>query len=153
MNVMREILNAEQTQVHPCNPSQGWLRRLSSIALSPPGRIVAYRINDPWLSCRLEANALIEQGCEPASDIGPVKRPRIPKCHWPISREQTSERIVAIWDNDPRARLPTRIVNDKGRYHSLPGGKKRGSSRLCRPFLADPNPVRLTRSRKSPLLD
>jgi hypothetical protein len=21
---MREIINAKQTQVHPCNPSQGW---------------------------------------------------------------------------------------------------------------------------------
>jgi hypothetical protein len=41
MIVMREIMNAKQTQVHPCNPSQGWLRRLSSIALSSPGRIVA----------------------------------------------------------------------------------------------------------------
>jgi hypothetical protein len=25
MIVMREIMNAKQTQVHPCNPSQGWL--------------------------------------------------------------------------------------------------------------------------------
>ena len=33
-----------------------------------------YRINDPWLSCRLEANALIEQEFELASDIRPVKR-------------------------------------------------------------------------------
>jgi hypothetical protein len=33
-----------------------------------------YRINDPWLSCRLEANALIEQEFELASDTGPVKR-------------------------------------------------------------------------------
>lgn len=38
---MREIMNAKQTQVHPCNPSQGCLRRLRSIALSSPGRIVA----------------------------------------------------------------------------------------------------------------
>ena len=52
--------------VHPGNLSQGWLRRLGSIALSS--------INDPWLSCRLEVDALIEQGFEPASDIGPVKR-------------------------------------------------------------------------------
>ncbi len=30
MIVMREIMNAKQTQVHPCNPSQGsltWTRR------------------------------------------------------------------------------------------------------------------------------
>jgi hypothetical protein len=36
-----------------------------------------YRINDPWLSCRSEANPLIEQGFEPASEIGPVKRPSV----------------------------------------------------------------------------
>jgi hypothetical protein len=62
MIVMREITNAKQTQVHPCNPSQGWLRRLSSIALSSHGRIGAYQMNDPWLICRLEANALIKHG-------------------------------------------------------------------------------------------
>jgi hypothetical protein len=28
MIVMREIMNAKQTQVHPGSPSQGWLRRL-----------------------------------------------------------------------------------------------------------------------------
>ena len=49
---MREIMNAKQAQVHPWNPSQGWLR-----------------LSDPWLNCRLEAKALIEQGFEPASDI------------------------------------------------------------------------------------
>src|ERR1017187_8740659 len=37
-----------------------------------------------------------------------------------ISREQTSERIVAVWGKRPEvvARLPIQIVNDKGRYHS-----------------------------------
>ncbi len=36
-----------------------------------------------------------------------------------ISREQTSERIVAVWGKRPEfvARLPTQMVNDKGRYH------------------------------------
>src|ERR1700724_799539 len=35
-----------------------------------------------------------------------------------ISREQTSERIVAVWGKRPEvvARLPIQIVNDKGRY-------------------------------------
>jgi hypothetical protein len=35
-----------------------------------------------------------------------------------ISREQTSERIVAVWGNRPEvvARSPIQIVNDKGRY-------------------------------------
>jgi hypothetical protein len=66
---MREIMNAKQTQVHPWNPSQGWLRRLSqSRSVTWPNRD-PYRINDPSLSCRLEANALIEQGFELASDI------------------------------------------------------------------------------------
>lgn len=38
-----------------------------------------------------------------------------------ISREQTSERIAAVWGKRPEfvARLPTQIVNDKGRYHSI----------------------------------
>jgi hypothetical protein len=43
MTVMREIVNAKQTQVHPGNPSQGWLRRLCLSALSLPGRIVAFQ--------------------------------------------------------------------------------------------------------------
>ena len=30
MTVMREMVNAKQTQVHPGNPSQGWLRRLAA---------------------------------------------------------------------------------------------------------------------------
>ena len=41
VSVMREIVNAKQTQVHPGNPSQGWLRRLCLCALSLPGRIAA----------------------------------------------------------------------------------------------------------------
>jgi hypothetical protein len=38
-----------------------------------------------------------------------------------ISWEQTSERIVAVWGKRPGfvARLPTQIVNDKGRYHAV----------------------------------
>jgi hypothetical protein len=39
--VMREMVNAKQTQLHPGNPSQEWLRRLCLSALSLPGRIVA----------------------------------------------------------------------------------------------------------------
>lgn len=35
--------------------------------------------------------------------------------NWRISREQTSERIVAVWDKDANVRLPTQMVNDKGR--------------------------------------
>jgi len=67
MIVMREIVNAKQTQVHPGNPNQGWLRRLCLSALSLPGRIVALP-EWPRFNCRFEANALIEQGFEPASD-------------------------------------------------------------------------------------
>ena len=38
---------------------------------------------------------------------------------WRISREQTSERVVAAWYKDANVGnvgLPTQIVNDKGRY-------------------------------------
>jgi hypothetical protein len=39
-----------------------------------------------------------------------------------ISREQTSERIVAVWGKRPEvvARLAIQIVNDKGRYRQHP---------------------------------
>jgi hypothetical protein len=51
------------------NLNRGRFGRGSHLAESSP-----YPINDPWLSCRLEAKALIEQGFEPASDIGPSMR-------------------------------------------------------------------------------
>jgi len=74
MIVMREIVNAKQTQVHPGNPSQGWLRRLCLSALSLPGRIVALP-EWPRLNCRFEANALIEQGFGAGiAHISPGKR-------------------------------------------------------------------------------
>ena len=75
MIVMREIMNAKQTQGPSLQTQSGMAcgglvqSRSRHLAESSP-----YRINDPWLSCRLEANALIEQGFEPASDIGLVKR-------------------------------------------------------------------------------
>ena len=46
--------------------------------LSPLGRIA--RIADSNCPSRLEAKALIEQGFEPASDIGPVKRACVSRC-------------------------------------------------------------------------
>ena len=47
-----------------------------------------------------------------------------------ISREQTSERIVAVWGKRPEvvARSPIQIVNDKGRYR-----QHRAQSRLRKP--------------------
>src|SRR2546429_6316226 len=52
-----------------------------------------------------------------------------------ISREQTSERIVAVWGKRPEfvARLPTQMVNDKGRYHSLWPRSESTSTRIFRP--------------------
>jgi hypothetical protein len=63
MTVMREIVNAKQTQVHPGNPSQGWLRRLCLSALLLPGRIVALP-EGPRFNCRFEPNALSESSGE-----------------------------------------------------------------------------------------
>ena len=59
MIVMREN-ERKANAVHPGNSSQGWLRRLSSIALASPGGMVTFTgINDLWLSFRLEAKALL----------------------------------------------------------------------------------------------
>ena len=61
---MREIMNPKQTQVHPGNPSQGWLRRLCLSALSLPAESSSCR-SDPWLNCRFAANALLKTLEEP----------------------------------------------------------------------------------------
>jgi hypothetical protein len=71
---MREIMNAKQTQSIPATPARGGCGGLVQSRSRHLAESAPYRINDPWLSCRLEANALIEQGFEPASDIGLVKR-------------------------------------------------------------------------------
>jgi hypothetical protein len=68
MMVMREN-ERKANAVHPGNPSQGGCGALVQSRSRHLAESSPYRINDPWLSCRLEANALIEQGFEPASDI------------------------------------------------------------------------------------
>ncbi len=48
-------MNAKQTQVHPCNPSQGGCGGLVHSRSRHMAESSPYRINDPWLSCRIEA--------------------------------------------------------------------------------------------------
>jgi hypothetical protein len=81
MIAMREIMNAEQTQVHPCNP-QGWLRRLGSIAISPPGIRFA-------TSC-FPGNTLREKSVSDVSNPGrPVRRVSRAACNRPFVSFQT----------------------------------------------------------------
>ena len=76
---MREKMIGIMAEAWPAaglsNPSQGGCGGLVQSRSRHLAESSLYRINDPWLSCRLEANALIEQELEPASDIRPVKRP------------------------------------------------------------------------------
>jgi hypothetical protein len=120
MIVMREIMNAKQTQVHPCNSTRGACGGLVQSRSRHPAEQSPYRINDPRLSRRLEANTLIEQGFEAASDIGPVKRawgdasgavrnPRaMPTCRYrmaPLCAESQNGSKFSDTDVDPIRRV------------------------------------------------
>ena len=65
---MREMVNAKQTQVHPGNPAGVAAEALFNARSRYLAESSPCRISNPWLNSRFEANALIEQGFEPASD-------------------------------------------------------------------------------------